>query len=149
MLSHPLIKLNKRLLPPLHIKLEVMKNLMKAMNSEDCRFAFLLEKFPLISMEKFKAGIFDCLQIWKLMKDPIFDEILSDAELSTWQLLKSVVTNFLGNHWSVEYENKIEELLKSFHQLRAWMSVKLHFLRTYLDYFPKNCGDLSEEQGEC
>ena len=28
------------------------------------------------------------------------------------------------------------------------MSVKLHFLRLHLDFFPKNCGDLSEEQGE-
>ena len=28
------------------------------------------------------------------------------------------------------------------------MSIKLHFLRSLLDYFPKNCGDLSEEQSE-
>ena len=28
------------------------------------------------------------------------------------------------------------------------MSVKLHFLQSFLDYFPKNCGDFKEEQGE-
>ena len=28
------------------------------------------------------------------------------------------------------------------------MSVKLHFLQLHLDYFPKNCVDLSEKQGE-
>ena len=28
------------------------------------------------------------------------------------------------------------------------MSVKLYFLRSYLDYFLKNLGDLSEELGE-
>ena len=28
------------------------------------------------------------------------------------------------------------------------MSVKMHFLWSHLDYFPQNCGDLSEEQGE-
>ena len=28
------------------------------------------------------------------------------------------------------------------------MSVKQHFLQSHLDYFPKNYGDLSEEQGE-
>ena len=28
------------------------------------------------------------------------------------------------------------------------MSVKMHLLRSYLDYFSQNCGDLSEEQGE-
>ena len=91
-----------------------MKNFVKAMDSEDNGFAFLLEKFPLISMEKLKAGIFDSLQIRELMKDQMFDE----AKLSTWQLLKSVVTNFLGNHWSAEYKKEIEELL-NFCQLGA------------------------------
>ena len=28
------------------------------------------------------------------------------------------------------------------------MSIKMHFLQSHLDYFPKNCGDYSEEQGE-
>lgn len=28
------------------------------------------------------------------------------------------------------------------------MSIKIHFLHFYLDYFPSNLGDVSEEQGE-
>ena len=106
----------------------------------DSRFAFL-QKFPRINMEKLKAGIFDGLQIREHMN---FDKALNEVELSVWQLLKSVVINFLGNHRSAEYEKEIEELLKSPHptQLRARMSVKLRFLRSYLDYFPKNCGDI-------
>ena len=48
------------------------------------------------------------------MKDPLFDEVLSEAEVSAWQSLKSVVSYFLGNHWSAKYEKEIEELLKSF-----------------------------------
>ena len=68
----------------------------------------------------------------------MFDEALSEAELSAWRSLKSVVTNFLGNHWSAEYKKEIEELLKSFHLLGAQMSVKLHFLLSLLDYFPRN-----------
>ena len=28
------------------------------------------------------------------------------------------------------------------------MNLKLHFLNFHLDYFPKNLGDCSEEQGE-
>ena len=124
-----------------------MKNFLNAMDKEGSGFAFLWEKFPWISIEKLKAGIFDGPQIKELMKDAMFDEVLSKAELSVWQSLKSVVTNFLRNHWSVEYEKEIEELLKHFHQLREQMSVKLHFLWLHLDYFPKNCGDLSKEQG--
>ena len=99
-------------------------------------------------MEKLKVGIFDYPQIRELMKDPMFDEARSEAELSDRQSLKSVVTNFLGNHRSAEYKKEIEELLKSFYQFSAWMSIKLHFLQLHLDYFPKNFGDLSEEQGE-
>ncbi|GFX28007.1 uncharacterized protein TNCV_773911 [Trichonephila clavipes] len=29
------------------------------------------------------------------------------------------------------------------------MSVKVHFLKSHLDYFPENLGAVSEEQGEC
>ena len=82
------------------------------------------------------------------MKDPMFDEALSKSELSAWQSLKSVVTNFLRKHRSAEYEKEIEKLLKSFRKFGARISVKLLFLLSYLDYFPKNCGDLNEEQGE-
>ena len=75
----------------------------------------------------------------------MFDEALSEAELSAWQSLKSVDTNFLGKHRSAEYEKEIEKLLKSSRQPGARMSVKLHFLQSHLDYFPKNCRDLREE----
>ena len=115
--SQPLIESNKMLLPPLHIKFGVMKNFVKAMDKESSEFAFLLEKFPQISMEKLKAGIFDSPQIRELMKDPIFDKALSGAKLSPWQSLKSLVTNFLENHQSAEYKEEIEKLLKSFRQL--------------------------------
>ena len=49
----------------------------------------------------------------------MFNEALSNAELFAWQSLKPVVTNFLGNHWSVEYKKEIEEPLKTFCHLRA------------------------------
>ena len=84
-------------------------------------------------MVKLKTGIFDSPQIRQLMKDPMFDETLSKAEQSTWQSLRSVVTNFLGNQQRAEYEKEIEELLKCFRQLRARMSVKMNFLRSHLD----------------
>ena len=96
--SHPLVEPNKILLPPLHIKLWVMKNFVKVMDREGSGFAFLQEKFPKISIEKFKADIFDGPQIRKLTKDPIFDEVRKEQELSAWQLQKLVVTNFRGNH---------------------------------------------------
>ena len=71
-------------------------------------FAFR-KKFPRISMDKLKAGVFDGPWMRELMKNPMFDEALSEAKLSTGQLPKSVVTNFLGNHRSAEYEKETEE----------------------------------------
>ena len=81
------------------------------------------------------------------MKELMFDKALSEAEVSPWQSLESVVTNLLGNLWCTKYKKEIEELLKRFHQLGAQRSVKLHFLQSCSEYFRKNCGDLSEEQG--
>ena len=83
------------------------------MDSEGSGFAFL-QKFPRINPDKLKSDIFDGPQIRELMKDLMFDEALREAKLSAWQSLKSVVTNFLGNHWCAEYEKEIE---KSFRQL--------------------------------
>ena len=65
--SHPLVEPNKVLLSPLHIKLGVMTNFLKAKNKEGSRFAFL-QKFPQISMEKLKADKFDGSQIKELIK---------------------------------------------------------------------------------
>ena len=92
---------------------------MKVMDREGSRFAFLQEKFSRISMEKLKACIADNPQIRELMEDPMFDEALREAELSSWQSLKSVVANLLGNHPSAQYEKEIQELPMSFCQLGA------------------------------
>ena len=96
--------------------------------------------------EPTKDTMFDDPQIRELMKDPMIDEARGVAELSAWQSLKSVVTKFLGNYQSAGYEKEIEELQKIFRQLGARMSVKLHFLRSHLDYFPKNYKFVSKEQ---
>ena len=122
--SHSLVLLNKILLPLWHIKVGVMKNFVNAMDREGNGVAFLQERFLWICIEKIKVGIFDIPQKRELIKDPLFDEALSEAELSAWQSLKSVVTNFMGNYRSVEYEKGMEELPNSFCQLGKRMSVK-------------------------
>ena len=43
----------------------------------------------------------------------------------------------------------VDVLMENFCKLGVHMSVKMHFLWSHLDYFPENCGDFSEEQGEC
>lgn len=147
-LSRPLVDPSKVLLPPLHIKLGLMKNFVKALDRDGSGFLFLCEKFKRKSMEKIKAGIFDGPEIRELMKDAIFDESLNPIELAAWLSLKEVIVNFLGNHRSSKYQTMVDELMENYRKLGARMSVKMHFLRSHLDYFPENCGYFSEEQGE-
>ena len=148
-LSHPLVELSKILLSPLHMKLRLMKNLVKVLDREGRGFAFLHQKFQQKSMEKIKAGIFHGPQIRELIKDTSFNDTLNPAELSASLSLKSVIANLLGNHGSSQYWKVFDELMENFRQIGALMSVKMHFFRSDLDYFPENWGEFSEEQGEC
>ena len=90
------------------------------MDRESRGFALLHQKFQRKSMEK----------------------------LSAWISFNSVIANFLGYHRNSQYQKEVDELMENFFQIGASMSVKMHFLRSYLDYFLENCGDFSEEQGE-
>ena len=60
------------ILPTLHIKLGFMKQLVKALNKEDAWFKYIQEKFPNLSAEKVKEGVFVGPQIGKLNKHPDF-----------------------------------------------------------------------------
>ena len=42
----------------------------------------------------------------------MFSDTLSVSELSAWRWLQSVITNFLGNTQSTEYEKEGDKLLK-------------------------------------
>ncbi len=53
--SVPLVDPKKILLPPLHIKLGLMKNMAKALNKNGDGFKYLEAKFPHISEAKLKA----------------------------------------------------------------------------------------------
>ena len=42
----------------------------------------------------------------------------------------------------------VYELMHNLQALGTRMSTKMHFLNSHLDYFPENCGDYSEGQGD-
>ena len=108
-----LVDPSKIFLPPLHSKLGLMKNFVKALDRDGGGYLFLSEKFKQKSMEKLKAGIFDGLEIRELMKDADFNESLNSIELSTWLALKLVIVHFLGNHRSSEYQKMVDELMEN------------------------------------
>ena len=147
-IHEPLVPREKIIFPPLHIKLGLMKQFVKALNKEGECFHYLSSFFSSISDEKLKAGIFDGPQIRKSMKDPQFPHSMNAAERDAWTSFTDVVNNFLGNHKSEDYVSYVEKMLKAFEHLKCNMSIKVHFLSSHLDCFPDNLGDVSDEQGE-
>lgn len=144
----PLVDHQKILLPPLHIKLGLMKNFVKALDKDGETFKYLVEKFPRISDAKLKAGIFVGPQIRQLLNDDQFVTKMSTVERRSWEAFRNVVHNFIGNRRSSDYETLVNEMMCSFQELGCRMSVKMHFLHSHLDYFPENLGSYSEEHGE-
>lgn len=65
----PLVERNKIILPPLHIKLGLMKQFVKALNQDNQCFQYICQKMTALRTDKIIAGIFDGLQIRLLMND--------------------------------------------------------------------------------
>jgi hypothetical protein len=147
-INPPLIEREKIILPPLHIKLGLMKQFVKALNHDGPCFTYITQKMHGLSMEKLKAGIFDGPQIRQLINDPGFIGVMNQRELDAWSSFVLVVKNFLGNQKASNYKELVENMLENFKNLGCNMSLKVHFLYSHLDCFPENLGDMSEEQGE-
>jgi hypothetical protein len=120
----------------------------KALDTDGQAFMYLRNKFPKLSEAKVKDGIFIGLQIQDVMQDPDFHSTLSDTEKAAWNAFKSVCTKFLGNHKAKNYREIVSEMLKCFKVMKSNMSLKLHFLDSHLDLFPKNLGEVIDEHSE-
>ena len=101
------------ILPPLHIKLGLIKQFVKALDcSGDC-FGYICSTFPGLSYEKKKAGIFDGPQIRTLLRDQYFVTTMTVVEARAWKAFSKVFHNFLGNKRADNYIELVEELLLS------------------------------------
>ena len=140
-----LVNRKKVLLPPLHIKFGLIKKFVKALNKVGECFKYFCTKFPQLSYEKVKAGIFDGPQMQLLQKDQAFISTMKKEELNAWKTFSNVVINFQGTIKFPNFSKLVESLLQAFHNLRCNMSVNVHFLHSHLEYFAKNLGAFSEK----
>ncbi|KAI6647416.1 hypothetical protein LOD99_12412 [Oopsacas minuta] len=62
-INEPIVSRDCIILPPLHIKLRLMKQFVKALNKDGTCFNYLCSVYRGLSIEKLKAGIFDGPQI--------------------------------------------------------------------------------------
>jgi len=125
---HSLVESSRNLLPPLLIKLSLVKNFVKATDRNDTAFLYLRQNFPLLSDAKIREGVFTGPDIRSLLRDEVFEHIITGDEQIAWHAFREVVTGFLGNRRADNYEDLVEELLSSCQKLGCNMSVKVQFL---------------------
>ena len=83
-------------MPPLHIKLGLMKNFVKAMNKTEAGFKYLATKFSILGEAKIKEGVFIDTQIRQLFQDREFDQTLLGKEKTGGKHLSWWSQNFEG-----------------------------------------------------
>ena len=147
-INEPLVAQDRIILPPLHIKLGLMKQFVKTLNKDGLCTEQRAHKLPERTMEKLNAGVFDGPQIRQLIDDPHFITSMNEIASCAWSLFVLVVKSFLRNKKADKYTQLVEDMLFHFNRLCCNMSVKVHYLHSHLDRFPENLGDLREEQGE-
>ena len=144
----PLMDPRKVLMPPLHIKLGLMKQFVTALDKESVAFKYLQGFFPKLSEAKVKAGVFVGPQIKRIMECKDFSKMLSRTEKAVWNSFVAVVRGFLGNNKAENYVELVETLVNNYSKMGCRMSLKVHILDAHLDKFKENIGAYSEEQGE-
>jgi hypothetical protein len=146
--EEPLVDPNNICLPPLHIKLGLIKVFVKALKQESDSFAYLKRKFPNLSEAKIKEGVFVGPQIRFLMDDGNFDLLLNEIELTAWHAFEDVVKSVLGKRKSNNYGDLVLTMVDSFRKMGCNMSPKLHLIHSHLDFFIKNVASVTDEHGE-
>jgi hypothetical protein len=127
-INPPLVLLEKIYLPPLHIKLGLMKNFVKGVDKTSYGFEYVMNKFPNVTDTKIKAGIFMGPQIRDLMQDEQFDEDLNECERNAWLSFKRICNDLLGNHKTLNYQDVVQDLLTLYKAVGCNMILKIHFL---------------------
>ena len=147
-IAERLVPCDKIGLPPLQLKLGLMKQFVKELDKDGDCFQYICKSFPSLSNGKLKAGIFDGPQIRQLMRDQKNCDSMNEVELATWLSFAEVVKNFLGNYRADNYKDAVNDMLGYFRILGMNLSIKVHFLYSHLDQFLENLRDVSNEQGE-
>ncbi|GBN40775.1 hypothetical protein AVEN_933-1 [Araneus ventricosus] len=144
----PLAEPHKIIIHPLHTKLGLVKNLVKAMDKNGPAFKYLHEKFPRLSVAKIKEGVFVGPRIKQLFTDSNFEKLLRSKEKQVWDAFYQVSINFLGTDKAENYKDLVEDMLALFQDFGCNMSLNIHFLDSHLNFFPDNCGQVSDKHGE-
>ena len=65
-----------------------------------------------------------------------------------WLSVIKVKRTFLVKHCSENYKDDVQEILSSFKEINVKMSLKIHFMENYIDFFPLDLGRFSDQHGK-
>lgn len=148
-INKPLVDLEDVLLPPLHIKIGLVAQFIKALSPDGFGFKFIANILNYKSKAKLEAGQLDGTEIRKLFKHSNeLKQYLSKKEVRAWNAFESTCNNFLGKRRADNYREIIKQLIDSYEDMGCNMSYKVHLLSEHLDDFPDSCADYSDEMGE-
>ncbi|XP_061424379.1 uncharacterized protein LOC133352633 isoform X2 [Lethenteron reissneri] len=143
----PLVDPRKVLMPPLHIKLGLMKRFVSAVDKELAAFKHLQDFFPKLSEPKVKPGVFVGPQLKKILECNEFPKKLTSKEKVAWTAL----SQWFVASWAITRSKTMWSwlrLVKNYGTTGCRMSIKVHILDAHLDKIKENMGAYSEEQGE-
>ena len=126
------------LIPPLHIKLGLIRQFVTALDKDSAAFKYLQVLFPKLSEAKVKAGIFAGPQIKKIIECDEFIKLLSRKQKTAWNSFVAVVHGFLGNQKAENYVQLFQALIKNYAKMGWRISLEVQILDTHLEKFKKN-----------
>ena len=74
---------------------------------------------------------------------------MTDTESVVWQSFALDTLHFFENHKAESYQELDKSVLLKFKDFGVKMSIKVHYLSSYLDCFPAYLGDLIARQPMC
>lgn len=83
-----------------------------------------------------------------ILNGPDIRKLVASHQQQTFQSMKAVFENFLGNYRAPNYRDIVSNMMDNFEQMNVSMSLKIHLLHQHLDVFPDNLGQISDEHGE-
>ncbi|XP_055312515.1 uncharacterized protein LOC129574472 [Sitodiplosis mosellana] len=101
-----------------------------------------------LSDAKIEAGTLNGPQTRQLLGCSELSDLLTPIQKRAFEGIRDVCNNFLGNNRAENYKKIVAEMLTAFKEMKVNMSLKIHFMYSHLSFFPDNCGDYSDEQGE-
>lgn len=104
-----LMKAQDIFLPPLHIKLGLIKNFFIAVNHEEPATQ-KIRLFPKFFYAEINEGVIVVSDIRKLMADGNFTKCLTPAEAAAWASFQNV-RNFLSNRKSPDYKQIMPKII--------------------------------------